>query len=90
MPVLSVLEIVASLQTLSANGIQYCDLSRDDYASNFSFLLNDGKWVLSPACDMPPNPGLNHFHTTTNAGQGNPKFKEIQSVAVRYGHNKAK
>lgn len=62
--------------------------NRDDHARNFSFLMKDGKWELSPAYDLLPSPGFNGFHTTTIAGQGNPKYEDIQSVAVSLGLNK--
>lgn len=62
--------------------------NRDDHARNFSFLLKDSKWELSPAYDLLPSPGFNGFHTTTIAGQGNPKYEDIQSVAVSLGLNK--
>jgi serine/threonine-protein kinase HipA len=55
--------------------------NRDDHARNFSFLLKNGKWMLSPAYDLLPSNGFNGFHTTTIAGQGDPKCPDIQLVA---------
>jgi serine/threonine-protein kinase HipA len=60
----------------------------DDHARNFSFLLKEGKWKLSPAYDLLPGPGFNGFHTTTIAGKGNPKYDDIQKVANSLGLNK--
>ncbi len=62
--------------------------NRDDHARNFSFLLNDGKWKLSPAYDLLPSNGFNGFHITTVAGQGEPKQADIQKVADNLGLNK--
>lgn len=62
--------------------------NRDDHARNFSFLLKDGKWILSPAYDLLPSNGFNGFHTTTIAGQGNPKYSDINNVAESLGLNK--
>jgi serine/threonine-protein kinase HipA len=62
--------------------------NRDDHARNFSFLLKDGKWKVSPAYDLLPGDGFNGFHTTTIAGQGNPKLEDIQKVANMLGLNK--
>jgi len=62
--------------------------NRDDHARNFSFLLKDGKWKLSPAYDLLPSNGFNGFHTTTIAGQGDPKYSDIYNVALSLGLNK--
>jgi serine/threonine-protein kinase HipA len=62
--------------------------NRDDHARNFSFLLNAGKWKLSPAYDLLPGSGFNGFHTTTIAGQGDPKYGDIQQVAESLRLNK--
>ena len=62
--------------------------NRDDHARNFSFLLKDGKWKLSPAYDLLPSNGFNGFHTTTIAGQGDPKYSDIYNVAESLGLNK--
>lgn len=55
--------------------------NRDDHAKNFSFLLKNGEWILSPAYDLLPSHGFNGFHTTTIAGQGDPKYSDIEKVA---------
>lgn len=62
--------------------------NRDDHAKNFSFILKDRKWKLSPAYDLIPSDGFNGFHTSTVAGQGNPKYADIQIVADNLGLNK--
>ena len=59
--------------------------NRDDHARNFSFLLLDDRWKLSPAYDLLPGSGFNGFHTTTIAGKGDPKYEDIQSVADSVG-----
>lgn len=64
--------------------------NRDDHARNFSFLLKDGKWKLSPAYDLLPSNGFNGLHTTTIAGQGDPKYSDIYNVAESLGLNKNK
>ena len=64
--------------------------NRDDHAKNFSFLLKDGNWKLSPAYDLLPSNGFNGFHTTTIAGQGEPKRSDIQKVADLIGLNKTR
>jgi hypothetical protein len=64
--------------------------NRDDHAKNFSFLLKDGNWELSPAYDMLPSNGFNGFHTTTIAGQGEPKRSDIHKVSDSIGLNKTR
>jgi serine/threonine-protein kinase HipA len=64
--------------------------NRDDHARNFSFLLNNGKWKLSPAYDLLPSNGFNGYHTTTIAGQGDPKYSDIQLVAESLKLNKSR
>ncbi|MDP2888872.1 MAG: HipA domain-containing protein [Bacteroidota bacterium] len=62
--------------------------NKDDHARNFSFLLDEGKWKLSPAYDLLPSSGFNGFHTTTIAGQGDPKYIDVEQVAESLGLNK--
>jgi serine/threonine-protein kinase HipA len=66
--------------------------NRDDHARNFSFLLKNGKWRLSPAYDLLPDNGFNGFHTTTVASNGDPEQKDILRVAesLKLNRNKAK
>ncbi len=64
--------------------------NRDDHAKNFSFLLKNGEWILSPAYDLLPSKGFNGFHTTTIAGQGDPKYTDIEKVAENLKLNKKK
>ena len=61
--------------------------NKDDHARNFSFVMWDDKWKLSPAYDILPGSGFNGFHTTTIAGKGDPKYADIQSVADSLGLN---
>ena len=60
----------------------------DDHARNFSFILINGEWKLSPAYDLLPGGGFNGFHTTTINGQGNPAEKDLFAVAANVGLNK--
>ncbi|MBC8344482.1 MAG: type II toxin-antitoxin system HipA family toxin [Bacteroidetes bacterium] len=59
--------------------------NKDDHAKNFSFLLKDKKWILSPAYDLVPSSGFNDNHSTTIAGQGNPDKKDLFKVAENVG-----
>jgi len=60
--------------------------NRDDHAKNFSFILKDRIWSLSPAYDLVLSSGFNGQHTTTISGNGNPKkaniFEVTESVAL--------
>ena len=60
----------------------------DDHAKNFSFMLKNNTWQLSPAYDLLPGGGFNGFHTTTINGKGNPALKDIFAVADSIGFNK--
>lgn len=64
--------------------------NRDDHARNFSFLMKNGIWKLSPAYDLLPSGGFNEFHTTTIAGQGDPKYSDVQLVAESLRLNKTR
>ena len=64
--------------------------NRDDHAKNFSFVLQNSEWKLSPAYDLLPSAGFNGFHTTTINGQGNPTHKDIFAVASTVGLDKRK
>jgi serine/threonine-protein kinase HipA len=55
--------------------------NRDDHAKNFSFMLKEGSWCVSPAYDLVLSKGFNGHHTTTIAGNGNPTKKDIMEVA---------
>jgi len=62
--------------------------NRDDHAKNFSFILQNKEWKLSPAYDLLPSAGFNGFHTTTINGRGNPTHKDIFAVAKNVGLDK--
>jgi serine/threonine-protein kinase HipA len=62
--------------------------NKDDHAKNFSFILKDDKWKLSPAYDLTPNFGFNGNHSTTILGKGNPEDKDIFELAKRHGFEK--
>lgn len=55
--------------------------NRDDHAKNFSFILKNDKWKLSPAYDLVLSSGFNFQHTTTINGNGTPNKKDIMEVA---------
>jgi len=59
--------------------------NRDDHAKNFSFILIDGNWKLSPAYDLVFSNGFNGQHTTTIDGSGEPDRKDIFEVAKAGG-----
>lgn len=59
--------------------------NKDDHAKNFSFILKDNKWELSPAYDILPNEGFNGYHTTTVNGKGNPSKEDIFTVVQNIG-----
>lgn len=59
--------------------------NKDDHAKNFSFILKDREWKLSPAYDILPNEGFNGYHTTTINGKGNPTKEDIFVVAKKVG-----
>ena len=59
--------------------------NKDDHAKNFSFILKDGDWKLSPAYDILPCEGFNGYHTTTINGKGDPKEADIYAVAKAVG-----
>lgn len=64
--------------------------NRDDHAKNFSFILQNNEWKLSPAYDLLPSTGFNGFHTTTVNGKGSPTHKDIFAVAENVGLDKRK
>ncbi len=64
--------------------------NKDDHAKNFSFILRDNNWFLSPAYDLLPSIGFNNQHTTTVHGQGNPSFKDILTVGSNVGLQKSR
>lgn len=53
----------------------------DDHAKNFSFILKDKQWYLSPAYDLVPCVGYNGNHSTTILGKGTAERKDILEVA---------
>lgn len=64
--------------------------NKDDHAKNFSFILKDNQWKLSPAYDILPNEGFNGYHTTTINGKGCPSKKDVFEVAKRVGLDRTK
>ena len=59
--------------------------NKDDHAKNFSFILKNKEWKLSPAYDILPNEGFNGYHTTTVNEKGNPTKEDIFAVAKAVG-----
>ncbi|MEI7594597.1 MAG: type II toxin-antitoxin system HipA family toxin [Bacteroidota bacterium] len=55
--------------------------NKDDHAKNFSFILKENSWKLSPAYDLVPSEGFYANHSSTILGQGNPTLKDIFAVA---------
>ena len=65
-----------------------CIKNRNDHAKNFSFILRENQWFLSPAYNLMPCSGFNGTHETTLNGQGNPSRNDIFAVAENIGLNK--
>lgn len=55
--------------------------NRDDHSKNFSFILKNNEWKLSPAYDLVLSSGFNFQHTTTVMGNGLPTKKDIMEMA---------
>jgi serine/threonine-protein kinase HipA len=56
--------------------------NRDDHAKNFSFLYDDGRWLLSPVYDLVYAEGMGGEHATMIDGEGrNPGEGNVLSVA---------
>ncbi len=55
--------------------------NNDDHAKNFSFLYNNGRWLVSPAYDLLSSDGFNGNHMTTVNGKGNPAIADCIAVA---------
>jgi serine/threonine-protein kinase HipA len=59
--------------------------NRDDHAKNFSFLLNNNKWQLSPAYDLTFSFGPGGEHSTTYLGEGrNPTIEHLKKLASKH------
>lgn len=64
--------------------------NRDDHAKNFSFLLKDRQWRLSPAYDLTFSNGPGGEHSTTYTGEGrNPTEKHLLELAKKHGVKEA-
>jgi len=60
--------------------------NRDDHSKNFSFLLLDDAWHLSPAYDLTFSSGIAGEHTMMIGGEGaNPKKDHLLLVAKKLG-----
>jgi len=56
--------------------------NRDDHTKNFSFVINDGQWRLSPNYDVTFNRGMNGQHSMAISGEGKDiSFKAMMAVA---------
>ena len=64
--------------------------NKDDHAKNFSFLYNNGNWILSPAYDLLKSDGFGGEHATSILGVGNPTRKDMLELAdeIKYPHKK--
>ena len=57
--------------------------NKDDHAKNFSFICNDGKWVISPAYDLTRcHEGYNGEHATSANGSGHPTDEDLIAVGT--------
>ncbi len=59
--------------------------NKDDHAKNFSFILKDKVWNVSPAYDLVYSSGFNEQHTTTINGKGNPEKEDVFAGASQTG-----
>lgn len=59
--------------------------NKDDHARNFSFILINDEWKLSPAYDILPSNGFNGFHTTTINNNPSPTENDLMEVASKSG-----
>lgn len=59
--------------------------NKDDHAKNFSFIIDGGKWRLSPAYDLLPSDGIGGFHTTSINDNINPKDIDLITLAIKAG-----
>jgi len=65
--------------------------NRDDHAKNFSFLLKENQWYLSPAYDLTFSFGPGGEHSTTYMGEGkNPTIKHLNMLAEKHNIKDAK
>lgn len=64
--------------------------NKDDHAKNFSFIVKDKHWLLSPAYDLVPSEGFNGNHSTTILGKGNVDKNDIWEVAKTCSLNQKK
>jgi serine/threonine-protein kinase HipA len=56
--------------------------NRDDHTKNFSFLLQEGRWRLSPAYDLTNSPGINGYRSMSVACNASCiNRKDIQKIA---------
>lgn len=58
--------------------------NRDDHSKNFSYLYQNGQWVLSPAYDLTYSNSIGGEHATTVNGNGNdPGMDDLLAVAQK-------
>ena len=59
--------------------------NRDDHAKNFSFMLQDNSWKLSPAYDLTYSFGPGGEHSTMYMGEGkNPTIQHLETLAKKH------
>jgi len=65
--------------------------NKDDHAKNFSFILRQGEWHLSPAYDVLPGDGMNGYRSTSINDSIEPTKEDVFAVAEKSGlkRNKA-
>ena len=58
--------------------------NRDDHSKNFSYLYQNGQWVLSPAYDLTYSNSISGEHATTVNGNGkDPGMDDLLAVAQK-------
>jgi serine/threonine-protein kinase HipA len=75
-------EALKLFQQMVFNVLTY---NRDDHAKNFSYLLKNNTWSLSPSYDLVFSHGFNGEHTTTINDKGIPDKDDIFEVAAQTG-----
>lgn len=64
--------------------------NKDDHAKNFSFIMRNNEWFLSPAYDILPSSGFNGYHTTSINNNITPIKEDLFIVAEKSGLSRKK
>ncbi len=74
-------EVVQAYRRMVFNVLTH---NRDDHSKNFTYIMRDNTWYLSPAYDLTFSAGIAGEHTMTIAGEGaNPTKKHLLAVATK-------